>query len=108
VVLKATYADSSCGLKNKEALTTVEGVQEYQIVFTKEQEGDSSSPDTLLVRVAVESGEQERVKTALVTLVAEAVQMPASIEFVDSMSNIFDPNQTLKPNRVVDLRPKEV
>jgi hypothetical protein len=56
----------------------------------------------------VESAEQERVKAALMTLVAEAVQMPASIEFVDSMSDIFDPNQTLKPNRVLDLRPKEV
>lgn len=92
----------------KEVLATVEGIQEYQVVFTKEQEGNPLSPDMLLVRVAVESGEQERVKAALMTLVAEAVQMPASVEFVDSMSDIFDPNQTLKPNRVLDLRPGEV
>ncbi len=35
----------------KEAIAAVEGIEEYQIVFTKEQKGDPSSPDTLLVRV---------------------------------------------------------
>ena len=46
----------------KEAIATVEGIEEYQIVFTKEQESDPSSPDALLVRVTAQPGEQERVQ----------------------------------------------
>jgi phenylacetate-CoA ligase len=91
----------------KEAIATVEGVEEYQIVFTKEQESDPSSSDTLLLRAAVQPADQERVRTALVTTVTGTIQMRPSIEFVGGRNEIFDPNQTFKSTRVVDLRPKE-
>ena len=91
----------------KEAIATVEGIEEYQIVFTKEQEGDPSSPDTLLVRVAVQPEVQERVRAELAAKVRAAASIRPSIEFVGSRSEIFDPNQNFKATRVVDLRPKE-
>lgn len=91
----------------KEAIAAIEGVEEYQIVFTRQQEGDPSSPDALLVRIAAQAGEQDRIRTELATTVTAAVSMRPSIEFVGSRNEIFDPNQTFKSTRVVDLRPKE-
>jgi phenylacetate-CoA ligase len=91
----------------KEAIATVEGIEEYQIVFTKEQEHDPSSPDTLLVRVTVQPDEQERVRTELAAKVTAAVSMRPSIEFVGNRREIFDPHHTFNATRVVDLRPKE-
>jgi phenylacetate-CoA ligase len=91
----------------KEAIATVEGIKEYQIVFTKEQEHDPSSPDTLLVRVAVQLDEQEQARTELASKVTAAVSRHPSIEFVENPSEIFDPHQTFKATRVVDRRPKE-
>ena len=88
----------------KEAIATVDGIEEYQIVFTKERQGDPYSPDQLLVRVAAKSEHQERVRVELATKVAEAAEMRPQIEFV-GMSDIFDPTKTLKSTRVVDMRP---
>ena len=93
----------------KEAIATVEGVEEYQIVFTKERENDPSSPDELLVRITAQRDEQERVRTELAANVTAATAILPSIEFVDSRSEIFAPGQKFKATRVVDLRPtKEV
>ncbi|HEY1350377.1 MAG TPA: AMP-binding protein [Ktedonobacteraceae bacterium] len=88
----------------KEAIATVEGIEEYQIVFTRQQSADPSSPDALLVRVAAQPGEQERVQRAVGEAVRGATSLRPSIEFVDSLNDIFDPNQTFKSTRVVDLR----
>jgi phenylacetate-CoA ligase len=90
----------------KEAIATVQGVEEYQIVFTKEKQDDPYSADKLLVRVATQPSEQERIRTELAPKVAEAAEMRPSIEFVE-MSEIFDPSKALKSTRVVDLRPKD-
>ena len=90
----------------KEAIATVEGIEEYQIVFTKQREDDPSSPDALLVRVAAQPGEQERVHMELAETVTVAASTRPSIEFV-SRSEIFDPDQSLKSTRVLDLRPPE-
>lgn len=90
----------------KEAISSVEGVEEYQIVFTKEQQDDPYSGDKLLIRVASQPNEQERVKTQIAAKVAEAAEMRPTIEFA-GMSDIFDPTKTLKSTRVVDMRPVE-
>ena len=90
----------------KEAIATVDGIEEYQIVFTKEHPDDPYSGDKLLLRVASQPDQQERVKTQLIAKVAEAAEMRPSIEFV-GMSDIFDPAKTLKSTRVVDVRPVE-
>lgn len=91
----------------KEAIATVAGIEEYQIVFSKEKQDDPYSSDQLLVRVAAPTGEQERVRTQLASKVAEAAEMRPVIEFVQDMSEIFDPTRTLKSTRVVDTRPAE-
>ncbi|GAC1343054.1 MAG: phenylacetate--CoA ligase [Ktedonobacteraceae bacterium] len=91
----------------KEAIATVEGVEEYQIVFTREKQDDPYSPDRLVVRVTAVAGEQERVQSQLTAKVTEAAEMRPVIEFVTNMSEIFDPTRTLKSIRVVDLRPAE-
>lgn len=90
----------------KEAIATVDGIEEYQIVFTKERESDPYSLDVLLVRVAAPPDERERITEQLTEKVAEAAEMRPSIEFV-GMSDIFDPTKTLKSTRVVDKRPVE-
>jgi phenylacetate-coenzyme A ligase PaaK-like adenylate-forming protein len=90
----------------KEAIATVEGIEEYQIIFTRQRQDDPSSPDALLVRVAVQPGEQERVHMELVETVTGAASMRPSIEFV-SRSEIINLGQSLKSTRVVDLRPTE-
>lgn len=91
----------------KEAIATVAGIEEYQIVFTKEKQDDPYSSDQLLVRVAAPTGEQERVRTQLTSKVAEAAEMRPVIEFVQDMSEIFDPTRMLKSTRVVDMRAAE-
>jgi phenylacetate-CoA ligase len=90
----------------KEAIATIESIEEYQVVFTKEQQDDPYSPDKLLVRVSAPPDEQERVRTQLFAKVSEAAEMRPVIEFV-TMSEIFDPTKALKSTRVVDLRPVE-
>ena len=47
------------------------------------------------------------IRTELAAKVTAAAEMRPFIEFVGSMNEIFDPNQTLKSTRVVDLRPKD-
>ncbi len=90
----------------KEAVATVQGIEEYQIIFTKEQLNDPYSADKLLVRVAAPRDEQKRIRAELAPKVVEAAEMRPSIEFVE-MSEIFDPSKALKSTRVVDLRPKD-
>jgi phenylacetate-CoA ligase len=91
----------------KEAIASVESAQEYQIAFTRQSGGDPFSPDRLLVRIAAQEAEQERIRADLTTAVISAVSIRPTIEFVDSESELFDPEKALKSTRVVDLRPKE-
>jgi phenylacetate-CoA ligase len=91
----------------KEAIAAVEGIEEYQIVFTRQRQDDPSSPDALIVRVAAQPGEQERVQRELLETVTVAASMRPSIEFVGGRNDIFDPHQAFKSTRVIDLRPKE-
>ena len=90
----------------KEAIATVDGIEEYQIVFTKERIDDPYSADTLIVRVASQPDEQERIRTQLTAKVAEAAEMRPEIAFT-GMSDIFDPAKTLKSTRIMDMRPVE-
>jgi len=89
----------------KEAIATVSGIDEYQIVFTKEHPDDPYSEDKLVVRVAVAPERRREVTERLVPVVHAAAEMRPVIEFAE-MSEIFDPTQSLKSTRVVDRRPK--
>src|SRR5215472_12925462 len=76
----------------KEAITTIEGIEEYQIVFSKGRESDPSSPDILLIRVTAGLDEQEQVRTEVVEKVTAVTSIRPLIEFVDSRKDIFDLN----------------
>jgi phenylacetate-CoA ligase len=89
----------------KEAIATVDGIEEYQIVFTREQPADPYSPDRLLIRVAAPAEQQTTISAQLAARVAEAAEMRPTIEFVADKSEIFDPTRTLKSTRVIDERP---
>jgi len=91
----------------KEAIATVSGIDEYQIVFTKEDAADRYSGDRVVVRLAVaaaDDGARDRIAAAVRDRVAAAAELRPAIEFT-TMDAIFDPTKTLKSSRVVDLRP---
>jgi len=93
----------------KEAIATVAGIDEYQIVFTKEDEADRYSGDRVVVRLAVATRDEDERRTIAAAVrdrVAAAAELRPAIEFT-SMDAIFDPTKTLKSSRVVDARPQE-
>ena len=92
----------------KEAIATIDGIDEYQIIFTKENLEDPYSLDKLVVRIATSTHEaaREQLVEALRQRMQEAAEMRPVIEFAQ-MSEIFDPSKTLKSTRVIDLRPVE-
>ncbi len=81
---------------------------EYQIIFTKKDLSDPYSPDELIIKVgSLPSRPDEEISAELQQSIQRAVEMRARIEFAAELSDIFDPNVTLKAMRIVDLRPKE-
>jgi phenylacetate-CoA ligase len=90
----------------KTEITAIQGIEEYQIVFTKEDLKDPLSLDHLQIRVAPAAGvDRETLKAALVERAKRAVEMKPEIVFCEK-EEIFDPTKTLKSTRVVDARPK--
>jgi phenylacetate-CoA ligase len=90
----------------KTEITAIQGIDEYQIVFTKEDLKDPLSLDKLEIKVAPAEGvEKETLKALLVERARRAVEMTPEIVFCDKQE-IFDPAKTLKSTRVVDVRPK--
>ena len=87
----------------KEAIAAIEDIEEYQIVFTRPRKDDPPSPDALLVRVAAQPDEQERVQRELVETVTGILSIHPTIEFV-TRSEIFNPARSFKSTRVIDLR----
>jgi phenylacetate-coenzyme A ligase PaaK-like adenylate-forming protein len=91
-------------LKNE--ITAVKGIDEYQIVFTKEDPKDPLSLDKLEIKVAIAPGfDKDELRTELVTRGRRAVEMTPEIVFCHK-EEIFDPTKTLKSTRVVDARPQ--
>lgn len=92
----------------KTEITAIQGIEEYQIVFTKEDMKDPLSLDKLQIRIAAAAAiDKEKLKAALVERARRAVEMTPEIVFC-SKEEIFDPAKTLKSTRVVDNRPPVV
>jgi phenylacetate-CoA ligase len=90
----------------KTEITAVKGIDEYQIVFTKEDLKDPLSLDKLEIRVAPAHGvDKDKLRDELVKRARHAVEMTPEIVFC-KQEDIFDPTKTLKSTRVVDLRPQ--
>jgi len=118
VAVGSTYASRTSELVNlkgtlinpeilRDEIANTEGVAEYQIVFTKKDPNDPYSPDELIVKVGNLPGRpQEDIAKELEQRIQKAVEMRAKIEFVE-LSEIYDPNASLKAMRIIDLRPKE-
>ncbi|MEW6443048.1 MAG: AMP-binding protein [bacterium] len=90
----------------REELSGIKGVEEYQIVFTKEDVRDALSMDKIVIKVAPGPGGDP--DGGLVREVKQrtraAIEMTPEVRLVDKME-IFDPSATLKCQRVVDERP---
>lgn len=89
----------------RDRLDAEPALQEYQIVLRRADEADELSMDELVVRAAVAPGTEESMRTALADLVAEAVHVRPTVELARA-DDIYDPNRSAKPARVVDLRPR--
>ncbi|MFN8532920.1 MAG: AMP-binding protein [Dehalococcoidia bacterium] len=85
-------------------LTARPEVQEYQIVFRKEDPADPFSMDDLILRLAV-SGDPASVSRIIAVEMRESVRVTPKIEIVD-LATIFVPGDTMKARRVVDERPE--
>lgn len=84
------------------ALSEVREIEEFQVVFTRENPEDLLSPDHLLIRVSTKSDPRAlEAKVKAVTL--QSVEMRPEVVFVDQDS-IYDPDKNFKSLRIVDQR----
>jgi phenylacetate-coenzyme A ligase PaaK-like adenylate-forming protein len=90
----------------KTEITRIGGIDEYQIVFTKEDPKDPLSLDKLQILIAAAAGaDREKMKTEVIERTRRSVEMTPEVAFV-GMAEIFDTSKSLKSVRVVDKRPK--
>jgi phenylacetate-CoA ligase len=90
----------------KTEITEIKGIEEYQIVFTKEDLKDPLSLDKLQIKVAIAGGfSKEDIEKQLIESARKSVEMTPEVIYV-TMEEIFDPTKTLKSQRVVDERPQ--
>jgi phenylacetate-CoA ligase len=118
IIVGSTYATRTGELVNlkgtlvnpeilRDEIANTAGVAEYQVVFTKKDTEDPYSPDELVIRVGtLPDRSEEDIENELQQRIQRAVEMRARIEFAE-LSEIFDPDRSLKATRIVDLRPKE-
>ncbi|MFQ5693813.1 MAG: hypothetical protein ACE5IM_12305 [Nitrospinota bacterium] len=97
-----------------EALSAMEGVGEFQVVFTREDRPGAmdelvvrveSAPSPAPGRVSDGQGDAEGVREAIVRRVREAASIRPGVEFVPR-GELYDQERSIKARRVVDLRPR--
>jgi phenylacetate-coenzyme A ligase PaaK-like adenylate-forming protein len=86
-----------------EAIRTVPGVDEFQVVVAKENPADPFSMDEMILRVAASTEDQSWLTKALVAAAQGAVQVRPRVVFEDA-SAIYDPGVEAKATRLVDRR----
>ncbi|MCD6571302.1 MAG: AMP-binding protein [Deltaproteobacteria bacterium] len=90
-----------------DAVVNTEGVLEYQFIVTKERKDDPYSMDLLKLKVGVEKDmDRKKLEATLTDKVQRAVELRPKIEFVEDLSEIYDP-ANLKATRIIDERPTE-
>lgn len=90
----------------KTVLTSITGIDEYKIIFTKENLEDPYSTDKLKLQVSAKEGFDSTLLAQEVRgKVRSAVEVTPEIEVLKS-SEIYDPRKSLKATRVVDERPR--
>ncbi|PON16406.1 hypothetical protein C2W62_18695 [Candidatus Entotheonella serta] len=86
-----------------EGLRTVPGVDEFQVVVTKQDLRDPFSMDEMVVRVASQRQDREALSGSLVTAAQQAVGVRPRVEFV-AANAIYDPGQEAKSKRLIEER----
>jgi len=86
-----------------QGLRTVPGVDEFQVVLTKQDRHDPFSMDEMVVRVASARPDRKGLSDAMITAAQRAVGVRPRIEFV-AANAIYDPGQDAKSKRLIDER----
>jgi phenylacetate-coenzyme A ligase PaaK-like adenylate-forming protein len=86
-----------------EAVRTVPGVDEFQVVLRKQDPSDPFSMDEMVVRVATARADLEAFATAVIGVAQRAVGVRPVVEFAGA-SEIYDPARQAKAERLVDRR----
>lgn len=85
-------------------LDSVRGLDEYQVVLQKSDPNDPFSMDEMVLKVAASDNERERVVEEAVRRTVAATQVRPRVVVVPA-NEIYNPAQSPKLRRVVDLRP---
>ena len=86
----------------EKVLSGMPDVDEFQIVFTRQDPEDPLSPDHLQIKVATEQDESA-VRQKVVDSCLQTVEMRPEVLFVPK-NDIYDPDRGFKSRRIVDLR----
>jgi phenylacetate-CoA ligase len=87
----------------QEAVRLVSGVDEFQVVVTRQDPTDPYSMDELVVRVATRRSDVTRLTDELVTAAASATGVRPRVELA-AANDIYDPSRDAKAQRFVDRR----
>jgi len=86
-----------------DAMRSLPGVDEFQVVLAKQDPADPYSMDEMIVRIASARTDREALSQAVVEAARRAVTIRPRIEFATA-SEIFDPARDAKAARLVDRR----
>ena len=86
-----------------EAVRAVPGVDEYQVVLTRQDANDPFSMDEMVVRVASPRTDRDALAQAVVDAAQGAVRVRPRVEFTRS-TDIYDPARDAKAARLIDRR----
>lgn len=86
-----------------EALGAVPGVDEFQVVLTRQDKSDTFSMDEMIVRVASPRPDRDALASAVTEAAQHAALIRPRIEFA-SATDIYDPARETKATRLVDRR----
>lgn len=86
-----------------EAVRTVPGVDEFQVVLAKQNPADPFSMDEMIVRIATQRGDHEVLAALVVDAARQAVSIRPRVEFA-AANDIYDPARQAKAERLVDRR----
>lgn len=84
-------------------LRAVPGVDEFQVVLTRQDPRDPFSMDEMVVRVATAWADRDALAAMVVRAAAGAVGVRPRVEFV-ALDDVYDPARQAKAERLVDRR----
>ncbi len=86
-----------------ESLGAVPGIDEFQVVLTRQDLNDPFSMDEMIVRVASPRTDRDDLTSAVTDAAQRAAKIRPQVEFATA-SDIYDPAKEAKASRLVDRR----